>query len=389
MIKRLLMLGLGSSMAIATTSSELSLKETYQKISAQRQRLVKQIETLKSENRKRMDALNSCQKLEIATQGDLKKIEEQSRQSTIEFQTLCQTFNTENPLETLTGQLTEALKKINAQPPLEQTVFLKDGTSMSGKLTVFGPMAYFESSDHKTKGIAVEQNGLFLLKEINYSGVLAPVYFSKKEALLDSNESFMDHLKKGKATMIPMVILALVCLVVAIVRGLALIGIVKKQYELEVKEIAEVCMTDEERALELAQTLPRPLNSIMKVAIKHREVSKEHLEEVLYERVTLEIPALDKWLTILAVGASAAPLLGLLGTVTGMIHTFALITQHGSGDAALLSSGISEALVTTEVGLVIAIPALIVHAWLSRKVSRAVAMTQKGALIFVNALKVK
>ena len=72
-----------------------------------------------------------------------------------------------------------------------------------------------------------------------------------------------------------------------------------------------------------------------------------------------------------------------------MIHTFALITQHGSGDAALLSSGISEALITTEVGLVIAIPALIIHAWLSSKVSKAIALTQKGALIFVNALKVK
>ena len=68
----------------------------------------------------------------------------------------------------------------------------------------------------------------------------------------------------------------------------------------------------------------------------------------------------------LGVSASAAPLLGLLGTVTGMIHTFRLITAFGVGDARLLADGISEALVTTEAGLCVAIPALLCHAWLTR-----------------------
>ena len=72
-----------------------------------------------------------------------------------------------------------------------------------------------------------------------------------------------------------------------------------------------------------------------------------------------------------------------------MIHTFRLITVFGTGDARLLSSGISEALVTTEVGLMIAIPALLFHAYLSRRVRRTVGMTQEVAVAFVNGITLK
>ena len=70
----------------------------------------------------------------------------------------------------------------------------------------------------------------------------------------------------------------------------------------------------------------------------------------------------------IALTAAVAPLLGLLGTVSGMITTFKLMTLFGSGDASAVSAGISEALVTTELGLVVAIPALLAHALMSRKV---------------------
>ena len=72
-------------------------------------------------------------------------------------------------------------------------------------------------------------------------------------------------------------------------------------------------------------------------------------------------PTLERFLPFLAITAAAAPLLGLLGTVIGMIKTFQLITIFGTGDAKSLSSGISEALVTTALGLSVAIPILILH----------------------------
>jgi biopolymer transport protein ExbB len=69
-----------------------------------------------------------------------------------------------------------------------------------------------------------------------------------------------------------------------------------------------------------------------------------------------------------------------------MIHTFRLITVFGTGDARLLSSGISEALITTEVGLFIAIPALLCHAYLSRRIRHTVSMVQEAAVMFINGV---
>ena len=82
-------------------------------------------------------------------------------------------------------------------------------------------------------------------------------------------------------------------------------------------------------------------------------------------------------LSLLAVSASVAPLLGLLGTVTGMIRTFQQITLHGTGDPRLLAGGISEALVTTEAGLLVAIPAMLFHAWCVRRNRRLTAALER------------
>ncbi|MEM1297165.1 MAG: MotA/TolQ/ExbB proton channel family protein, partial [Verrucomicrobiota bacterium] len=85
--------------------------------------------------------------------------------------------------------------------------------------------------------------------------------------------------------------------------------------------------------------------------------------------------------------SATAPLLGLLGTVTGMIHTFKLINVFGTGDARSLASGISEALVTTEFGLIVAIPALILHAVLFRKIKGITGSIEMASLAFMNGLK--
>ena len=84
-----------------------------------------------------------------------------------------------------------------------------------------------------------------------------------------------------------------------------------------------------------------------------------------------------------------ALLLGLLGTVTGMINTFKLITVFGTGDPKRLSSGISEALVTTEYGLIIAVPCLLLFALLSRKSKGILASMEQTAVGFINGLTVK
>ena len=91
-------------------------------------------------------------------------------------------------------------------------------------------------------------------------------------------------------------------------------------------------------------------------------------------------------LPFVAICAASAPLLGLLGTVTGIINTFKLITIFGSGDVKTLSAGISEALITTKFGLIVAIPSLLLHAFLSRKAKSVVDRMEKAAVAFVNAV---
>lgn len=118
----------------------------------------------------------------------------------------------------------------------------------------------------------------------------------------------------------------------------------------------------------------------------HAGESRGVIEELLFERILRVRPTLERFLPFLSMTAAAAPLLGLLGTVVGMIKTFQLITIFGTGDAKSLSSGISEALVTTALGLIIAIPTLIVHGSLSRMAKRKLGLLEELSVAFVNGV---
>lgn len=106
--------------------------------------------------------------------------------------------------------------------------------------------------------------------------------------------------------------------------------------------------------------------SLRRVAQAGIDARADEREGALETALLREEPAVQRGLGIIAACAGIAPLLGLLGTVTGMIATFDVITVHGTGNPRLLSGGISVALVTTQVGLVVAVPLLLVHAILSR-----------------------
>jgi len=94
----------------------------------------------------------------------------------------------------------------------------------------------------------------------------------------------------------------------------------------------------------------------------------EVMEKRLEQAVLDELPPLERFLQTIRVLAAVAPLLGLLGTVSGIIQTFRVITAYGNGDPKVLSAGISEALLTTELGLLVAIPLLLCHHFLARRV---------------------
>ncbi|MED5465053.1 MAG: MotA/TolQ/ExbB proton channel family protein [Myxococcota bacterium] len=112
-----------------------------------------------------------------------------------------------------------------------------------------------------------------------------------------------------------------------------------------------------------------PLGRVMRVFSDNPGVSTETLNFKLDEAILREQANLDRFLWAIKVVSVVAPLMGLLGTVTGMIRTFQAITLFGTGDPKLMAGGISEALVTTMLGLVVAIPLVLIHSWL-RTMSR-------------------
>ena len=110
-----------------------------------------------------------------------------------------------------------------------------------------------------------------------------------------------------------------------------------------------------------------PLGRIMSIYQANRDLATDDLELKLDEAVLKETPKIERGVNIIKVLAAVSPLLGLLGTVTGMIATFQSITLFGTGDPKLMAGGISTALMTTVLGLISAIPLIFLHAIVSGK----------------------
>ena len=129
-----------------------------------------------------------------------------------------------------------------------------------------------------------------------------------------------------------------------------------------------------------------PLGQILAAGItshrRGRDVMKESIEEVANQVVH----ELERYLNTLGTVAAITPLLGLLGTVIGMIKVFTAIQLEGTGNAAVLAGGISEALITTAAGLTVAIPSLIFHRYFQRKVDELVIYMEQEALKLVEVL---
>ena len=126
-----------------------------------------------------------------------------------------------------------------------------------------------------------------------------------------------------------------------------------------------------------------PLGRIIEVYTKHKTENTDVLERKIDEAILKETPTLEKRLAIIKILAGIAPLLGLLGTVTGMIATFQSITLFGAGDPKLMAGGISQALITTVLGLTAAIPLILLHSVVASKSKRCVNILEEQSAGFI------
>lgn len=129
-----------------------------------------------------------------------------------------------------------------------------------------------------------------------------------------------------------------------------------------------------------------PLGCILAAGIANSHHGRKFMKEYIEETGQKVAHDLERFLNTLGTIAAVSPLLGLLGTVFGMIEIFSSLMQHGSGDPSVLAGGISVALITTAAGLTVAIPSLIFHRYFERLVDEYVVIMQEEALKLIDIL---
>jgi biopolymer transport protein ExbB len=302
-------------------------------------------------------------------------------------------------------QLTETVDRIErviGGTIYKASVLTPDERIESGNVAQLGPLAFFQSASSPMSGtvaqhLSVYEPALIPAAKSDWPAIAA--LMENEEAIVPIDPSgirisnatgsangWWDHIKQGGPVMIPILGLAILATLIALVKTGQLARLGTRTPE-DLSALVEALNQQQiEKAQSLASHVRPPQVDLIRYGIEHHHQSRLLLEELLEERIFIVKAKLERALPWIAVTAASAPLLGLLGTVTGMIDTFGLIAAYGSGDPKLLSSGISEALITTKFGLGMAIPAMLVHAFLNRKVKRIVVAMEQTAWRFVNEL---
>lgn len=295
----------------------------------------------------------------------------------------------------------DRIKNLMGGTKFDGKAIVPGGSLQEGTFVLLGPLSYFASKDGKSAGL-VEKGAAMHPKVTVFSENEVPVIsamaskgqgslavdttMGKAKAIATSKESLTEHIKKGGIWMIPIILFGIIALCMAIFK-FGEISTVKALPAATLKQVLElVGKGNIPEAAKLLRTHPGPAAKMLSEAVKNLHLSKEVIEEMMFETMLETQPKLERGLSFISVTASVAPLLGLLGTVTGMMTTFNLITLFGSGDAKSLSSGISEALITTEYGLIVAIPALLLYGYLSRKVNGMMGDLEQISIAFTNGV---
>lgn len=281
---------------------------------------------------------------------------------------------------------------------------LSEGYQKEGRMLLLGPVALFRSTDGQQVGMAEERLGSLEPNLIPYGleedKAAAGALVSNGRGLLPldaslgnaykiegTKETLLEHIKKGGAVMYPILGMAAAALLVALVKWLSLLFVrTPSRKRLQVL-LTAVEKNDEDGARDALSKIKGHVGKMLEVGVDHLGEPRDLIEESMYERVLSSKLRLNSFLPFIAICAASAPLMGLLGTVTGIIDTFKMITVFGSGDVKSLSGGISTALITTEFGLIVAIPSLILHAFLSRKARGVVDDMEKAGVAFANSVE--
>ena len=205
--------------------------------------------------------------------------------------------------------------------------------------------------------------------------------------LPEGYDSAYELMSKGGIIMWPILICSILALAIAIERFYSL-----RRVSIDMREFMDVIRTALRRnrmqeAVQICDEADAPIARIIKAGLLRYNRSKEDIREAIEDAGQLEIPRLERYLTALSTCAHVTPLLGLLGTVQGMIKCFATIeNKQGQVNPSDLAEGIANALITTFTGLFVAIPTLVVYNYLVARVDTMVLEMEVSSSELVDAL---
>lgn len=279
----------------------------------------------------------------------------------------------------------------------------EDGRLHPGTFALVGPVALFASADGALVGTVEQRLGSMepsvapfgdpalaghALALIRAGEGLMPFDASLGNArkIEATKETLWEHIQKGGAVIWPILAMAALIFTFSLFKWVRL-SVTRLPSPKALDALWHALRSGAEDAVQQQlDAMKGPAARMLQAGWARRAGTKDVVEEAMFAELLETRFRLNSGLPFIAVGAATAPLMGLLGTVTGIIATFKLITVFGSGDVKMLSAGISEALITTEFGLIVAIPSLLMHAFLSRKARAITEKLEQIAIAFLGAL---
>ena len=283
----------------------------------------------------------------------------------------------------------------------EGEFFLENGKKVNGKVHLIGQVAAVGTSGEGSGALAPAGSGTLRLwsdpaadtAQALVSGekpdVLRLFLFESVDNAIQKKQvkTFASIMEAGGAVGWVIVSLGALALVLALIRSITLITQGASTGSLVNKVLPDVAAKRIDAAQQTVEGRRGATARVLQVTLANIDAEREVLEDAVQEALLDESPAIERFGTAITVIAAVAPLLGLLGTVTGMISTFDIITEFGTGDPKMLSSGISEALITTQLGLIVAIPSLLLGNLLSARADALLLDVEQAALRVINAYR--
>lgn len=304
-------------------------------------------------------------------------------------------------LELIQGSLQRASRALGGEL-IEGRATDPKGRILDGKIALLGPVAMFAGPGTESIGVLqqelnrsepivlsvppTEAEAVRALATTGTGRISLDATLGNASKLAALEETLYEKLAKGGLIMIPLLGLGVAAVLVALVKAFQL-GRIRLATESDLQTVlSHLEQNQPERALQYARSIPGVAGNLLATGVEHIDEKKEYIEEILSEKMLGARIQLDRGIAFLALSATTGPLMGLLGTVMGMISTFRLISSFGSGDPKALAAGISEALICTATGMAVAIPSLLFHAFLSRKAKGIIGSLEQTSVGFINGL---